>query len=104
MAGVRPRSAEDGTLDSAAVGLISGLEVHQQLLTERKLFCHCPAGEYTRTYDGVVLRHMRAPLMTLVAVYAVSMVGWVLVVTVGDVRMNVGLVRLEMLRAAEALA
>jgi Glu-tRNA(Gln) amidotransferase subunit E-like FAD-binding protein len=28
----------DPPLDYAAVGLISGLEVHQQLLTERKLF------------------------------------------------------------------
>jgi glutamyl-tRNA(Gln) amidotransferase subunit E len=52
-------------LDYAAVGLISGLEVHQQLLTERKLFCQCPAGRYTRTHDGTVLRHMRPTLSEL---------------------------------------
>lgn len=55
----------DPPLDYAAVGLISGLEVHQQLLTERKLFCHCPAGRYTRTHDGTVLRHMRPTLSEL---------------------------------------
>ncbi|HXK09471.1 MAG TPA: Glu-tRNA(Gln) amidotransferase subunit GatE [Vicinamibacteria bacterium] len=52
-------------LDYAAVGLMSGLEVHQQLLTERKLFCQCPAGRYTRTHDGTVLRHMRPTLSEL---------------------------------------
>ena len=65
MAGVRPRSPEDDALDYAAVGLIAGLEVHQQLLTDRKLFCHCPAGRYTRTHDGTVLRHMRPTLSEL---------------------------------------
>jgi glutamyl-tRNA(Gln) amidotransferase subunit E len=57
--------ALDPPLDYAAVGLISGLEVHQQLLTERKLFCQCPAGRYTRTHDGTVLRHMRPTLSEL---------------------------------------
>jgi glutamyl-tRNA(Gln) amidotransferase subunit E len=65
VAGVRPRSPEDENLDYAGVGLIAGLEVHQQLLTERKLFCHCPAGRYTRTHDGTVLRHMRPTLSEL---------------------------------------
>lgn len=55
----------DPPLDYAAVGLVSGLEVHQQLLTERKLFCHCPAGRYTRSHDGTVLRHMRPTLSEL---------------------------------------
>ncbi|MCK7461567.1 MAG: hypothetical protein MZU84_05645 [Sphingobacterium sp.] len=32
--------------DYAAVGFKSGLEIHQQLLTEKKLFCRCPAGRY----------------------------------------------------------
>ncbi len=57
--------ALDPPLDYAAVGLISGLEVHQQLLTEKKLFCQCPAGRYTRTHDGTVLRHMRPTLSEL---------------------------------------
>jgi glutamyl-tRNA(Gln) amidotransferase subunit E len=55
----------DAPLDYAAVGLVCGLEVHQQLLTDRKLFCHCPAGRYTRTHDGTVLRHMRPTLSEL---------------------------------------
>jgi glutamyl-tRNA(Gln) amidotransferase subunit E len=52
-------------LDYEAVGLISGLEVHQQLLTKQKLFCRCPAGLYTETHDGEVLRHMRPTLSEL---------------------------------------
>lgn len=65
VAGLRPRAPEDERLDYSAVGLISGLEVHQQLLTARKLFCHCPAGRYTRAHDGTVLRHMRPTLSEL---------------------------------------
>jgi glutamyl-tRNA(Gln) amidotransferase subunit E len=52
-------------LDYQAVGLISGLEVHQQLLTTEKLFCRCPAGLYTEDHDGEVLRHMRPTLSEL---------------------------------------
>lgn len=52
-------------LDYEAVGLVSGLEVHQQLLTRHKLFCRCPAGRYTATHDGEVLRHMRPTLSEL---------------------------------------
>jgi glutamyl-tRNA(Gln) amidotransferase subunit E len=52
-------------IDYAEVGLISGLEVHQQLLTDRKMFCHCPAGLYTETHDGSMLRHMRPTLSEL---------------------------------------
>ena len=55
----------DPPLDYAAVGFMCGLEVHQQLLTERKLFCQCPAGRYTKTHDGTVLRHMRPTLSEL---------------------------------------
>ena len=40
------------TIDYAEVGLIAGLEVHQQLLTPTKMFCRCPAGRYTDTHDG----------------------------------------------------
>ena len=53
------------SVDYQAVGLISGLEVHQQLLTKEKLFCRCPAGLYTETHDGEVLRHMRPTLSEL---------------------------------------
>ncbi len=52
-------------LDYESVGLISGLEVHQQLLTREKLFCRCPAGLYTESHDGEVLRHMRPTLSEL---------------------------------------
>jgi glutamyl-tRNA(Gln) amidotransferase subunit E len=52
-------------LDYQDVGLISGLEVHQQLLTREKLFCRCPAGCYSEEHDGEVLRHMRPTLSEL---------------------------------------
>ena len=48
--------------DYAAIGLKCGLEVHQQLLTRRKLFCRCPAGQYSSDYDAELLRHMRPTL------------------------------------------
>jgi glutamyl-tRNA(Gln) amidotransferase subunit E len=54
-----------GPFDYEAAGLISGLEVHQQLFTREKLFCRCPARLYTRTHDGEVLRHMRPTLSEL---------------------------------------
>lgn len=53
------------SIDYAEVGLISGLEVHQQLLTPIKMFCRCPAGRYVTTHDGEVLRHMRPTLSEL---------------------------------------
>ena len=31
--------------DYKKVGFKSGLEIHQQLFTEKKLFCRCPAGK-----------------------------------------------------------
>ena len=52
-------------MDYEKIGLKAGLEVHQQLLTERKMFCNCPSGRYTKTHDGVVLRHMRPTLSEL---------------------------------------
>jgi glutamyl-tRNA(Gln) amidotransferase subunit E len=52
-------------IDYAQCGLMCGLEVHQQLLTQRKLFCRCPAGLYTREHDGTMLRHMRPTLSEL---------------------------------------
>ncbi|MBI5510260.1 MAG: Glu-tRNA(Gln) amidotransferase subunit GatE [Deltaproteobacteria bacterium] len=52
-------------VDYQGVGLVAGLEVHQQLLTDEKLFCRCPAGLYTESHDGEVLRHMRPTLSEL---------------------------------------
>ncbi len=57
-----------GTLsaaDYAEIGFMSGLEIHQQLLTAKKLFCHCPAACYTNAYDAEILRHMRPTLSEL---------------------------------------
>ncbi len=51
--------------DYAEVGFRSGLEIHQQLLTEKKLFCRCPAGRYSDAYDAEILRHMRPTLSEL---------------------------------------
>jgi glutamyl-tRNA(Gln) amidotransferase subunit E len=53
------------TIDYGEVGLICGLEVHQQLLTDTKMFCRCPARHYTTSHDGEVLRHMRPTLSEL---------------------------------------
>jgi len=51
----------------ARLGFKCGLEIHQQLLTEKKLFCRCPAGIYQRDneYDAEVIRHMRPTLSEL---------------------------------------
>jgi glutamyl-tRNA(Gln) amidotransferase subunit E len=51
--------------DYETIGFMSGLEVHQQLLTEKKLFCRCPAGVYTDEYHAEILRHMRPTLSEL---------------------------------------
>ncbi len=51
--------------DYLRVGFKSGLEIHQQLLTEKKLFCRCPAGKYSHSYDAEILRHMRPTLSEL---------------------------------------
>ena len=51
--------------DYQSLGLKSGLEIHQQLLTEKKLFCRCPAGVYSDAYDAEILRHMRPTLSEL---------------------------------------
>ncbi|RPH94170.1 Glu-tRNA(Gln) amidotransferase subunit GatE [candidate division KSB1 bacterium] len=52
-------------LDYQALGFRCGLEVHHQILTERKLFCHCPAGLYSTKVDAEVMRHMRPTLSEL---------------------------------------
>jgi glutamyl-tRNA(Gln) amidotransferase subunit E len=53
--------------DYNRIGFMSGLEVHQQLLTDKKLFCHCPAGRFHASddYDAEVIRHMRPTLSEL---------------------------------------
>ena len=51
--------------DYAAVGFKSGLEIHQQLFTEKKLFCRCPAGRYSDAYNAEILRAMRPTLSEL---------------------------------------
>ena len=48
--------------DYADLGFMVGLEIHQQLLTDRKLFCRCPAGRYQTDHQAEVLRHMRPTL------------------------------------------
>jgi len=54
--------------DYQRVGFKSGLEIHQQLLTEKKLFCRCPAGYYSKGFDAEILRHMR-PTLSEMGVY-----------------------------------
>lgn len=54
--------------DYKKIGFKSGLEIHQQLLTEKKLFCRCPAGKYSKEYDAEILRHMR-PTLSEMGVY-----------------------------------
>ena len=51
--------------DYQTVGFKSGLEIHQQLYTDKKLFCRCPAGIYSENYDAEILRHMRPTLSEL---------------------------------------
>ncbi|HUU37802.1 MAG TPA: Glu-tRNA(Gln) amidotransferase subunit GatE [Candidatus Desulfaltia sp.] len=63
-----PRIIDFGELeekDYFELGFKSGLEIHQQLKTQKKLFCRCPAGEYYEEYDAEVLRHMRPTLSEL---------------------------------------
>ena len=49
------------------IGFKCGLEIHQQLKTEKKLFCRCPAGIYQKKdeYDAEIIRHMRPTLSEL---------------------------------------
>ncbi|MFH1699609.1 MAG: Glu-tRNA(Gln) amidotransferase subunit GatE [Candidatus Zixiibacteriota bacterium] len=59
---------ESATADTyQQLGFISGLEIHQQLLTAKKLFCRCPAGLYQNgdDYDAELVRHMRPTLSEL---------------------------------------
>ena len=49
------------------LGFRCGLEIHQQLSTNRKLFCRCPAGQYQSgdAFDAQLVRHMRPTLSEL---------------------------------------
>jgi glutamyl-tRNA(Gln) amidotransferase subunit E len=49
------------------LGFRCGLEIHQQLKTEKKLFCRCPAGLYQDEdkFDAQLVRHMRPTLSEL---------------------------------------
>ena len=47
------------------LGLKCGLEIHQQLLTEKKLFCRCRAVLHKDKPSAVILRHMRPTLSEL---------------------------------------
>jgi glutamyl-tRNA(Gln) amidotransferase subunit E len=53
--------------DYDRIGFMSGLEVHQQLRTQEKLFCHCPAGLFQQAddFDAELIRHMRPTLSEL---------------------------------------
>nr|MBP7498211.1 hypothetical protein [Bacteroidales bacterium] len=53
--------------DYDRIGFMSGLEVHQQLKTKKKLFCNCPAGVFNPSdvYDAELIRHMRPTLSEL---------------------------------------
>ncbi|MCK4505140.1 MAG: Glu-tRNA(Gln) amidotransferase subunit GatE [Candidatus Aegiribacteria sp.] len=60
------RKMEDMTAsDYEEIGLRSGLEIHQQLDTEKKLFCRCPVLPYSQSFDAEILRHMRPTLSEL---------------------------------------
>jgi glutamyl-tRNA(Gln) amidotransferase subunit E len=51
--------------DYETIGFKSGLEIHQQIYTAKKLFCRCPAGKYSHVVNAEILRHMRPTLSEL---------------------------------------
>jgi glutamyl-tRNA(Gln) amidotransferase subunit E len=64
--GYVPRNKADSKLYEN-LGFKCGLEIHQQLRTEKKLFCRCPAGIYQGDgeFDARLVRHMRPTLSEL---------------------------------------
>lgn len=64
--GYVPRNDAD-SITYSDLGFKSGLEIHQQLLTEKKLFCRCPGGMYhdPEDFSAEVIRHMRPTLSEL---------------------------------------
>ncbi len=53
------------SVDFEKLGFKCGLEIHQQLDTEKKLFCRCPVGLRHEPPDATILRHMRPTLSEL---------------------------------------
>ena len=53
---------EKSQQDLRDLGFKCGVEIHQQLLTSKKLFCRCPSGVYSKQHDAEILRHMRPTL------------------------------------------
>ncbi len=48
-------------MDYKALGLVAGIEIHQQLDTEEKLFCHCPTMlREIPEHNGEFFRYLRA--------------------------------------------
>jgi glutamyl-tRNA(Gln) amidotransferase subunit E len=48
-------------MDYNAIGLIAGIEIHQQLDTKEKLFCHCPTLlRESSEHSGEFFRYLRA--------------------------------------------
>jgi glutamyl-tRNA(Gln) amidotransferase subunit E len=48
-------------MDYNTIGLIAGIEIHQQLDTKEKLFCHCPTLlRESADHDGEFFRYLRA--------------------------------------------
>jgi len=59
------RMEETTASDYEAIGLRSGLEIHQQIDTRKKLFCRCPVLPYSDEFDAKIIRHMRPTLSEL---------------------------------------
>ena len=48
-------------MDYKALGLVAGIEIHQQLDTKEKLFCHCPTAlREISEHSGEFSRYLRA--------------------------------------------